>query len=314
MLKTKILEYFIENNETVISLSKFSEMFEVSRNACWKAINKLIESGHNIELIKNKGYIYYSSDMLSSEVINHYLDNKYNVTVLESVDSTNTYIKEHDTNDLVIAKEQVSGRGRRGKSFLSLKDTGIYMSYKHKSVIAVEDISFVTVCSAVSVVRCLEALYDIECDVKWLNDIYINNKKLCGILTEATILAEEKTATDFIIGIGLNTKKVASEISDIATSLSEVTKIKIDRNILIAELVKHFQIVFDEYFNKHNDILEEYRSYQFIIGKTVTVIDGEQKYRAEVMQINDDATLQVKVDNELKNINSATISLEVSYE
>ncbi len=314
MLKEKILEHFIKNNETY-TLAQLAEFFGVSRNACWKAINKLKEEGFEFENDKTNGYSYINSGKLSCAEINliskHFKCSK----VFDLIDSTSTYLKNNtkaNNLEVVVANEQVQGRGRRGKTFVSKKGLGAYFTLYMQQRIDFEDINYVTICGAVAIRRCLYDIYNISADIKWLNDIYYKNKKLSGILTEAVMSAEEACVNELYVGIGINTGKVDESINSFATSIEEIIGEKVDRNILIANILNYFNDIYDECFklNKKKDILEEYQSYQFIIGMNVNVDLHGDVFDATVKYINDQAELVVEVDGKEVTLNSGTIILK----
>ncbi len=314
MVKEQIIKYLIANQGSICSLSMFSNHFDVSRNACHKAINKLIEEGYNISLIEKKGFMYLANDKINQYEIEYYLQKNLAIEVLETVDSTNTYLKNQSDLDLVISLEQVQGKGRRGKSFVSSYNQGIFMSYKYRNRIAVEDISYITVCSALAVRNVLNNLYGLQVDIKWLNDLYFKNKKLCGILTEASIEAEERIAKDFIIGIGLNVYEICETIDEIATSLTNLTNKQINRNQIIALIILECEQLFDAAFNhgKQHQILDDYISYQFIIGKTVYIEDNGKKELVKVVGIDQDVLLVVEdSQGNVKKLCNGMVSLKI---
>lgn len=314
MLKEDILKYFIENKKKA-TLNELALFFDVSRNACWKAINKLIEEGYAFDNDKKHGYEFLINNKLNAVAINNVSNRFKCIEVMDSVDSTNTYLKclNNKVSDIVVVSdEQTAGRGRRGKSFSSLKGYGAYFTLYLKDSLDVNDVGFLTICAAVAIRRCLKDKYEIESDVKWLNDIYYNSKKLCGILTEVSICAEEGSVNEIYVGIGINSKKTHEEISDFATSLEEITSNAVDRNELIGNILNYFNIVYSECFIEDNkkNVLEEYISYQFIIGMEVEVHLRNEIFKAIVHSINDKAELVVKVDTKLITLNTGTIVLK----
>ncbi|MFV0423982.1 MAG: biotin--[acetyl-CoA-carboxylase] ligase [Bacilli bacterium] len=314
MLKEKILEYFMKNDEQ-ITLSKLSTEFNVSRNACWKAINKLIDDGYEIHADKKKGYTFKNNDILSITSVNLYSKYFKCVKVFDSIDSTNTYMKslnDLENNTVIVSNMQTNGRGRRGKSFISEKGKGAYFTFYIKDYIDTGDITFITICTAVAIRRCLNEVYNLNTDIKWLNDIYYKGKKLAGILTEATLSAEELCANELFIGIGINTLQVSDSIADFATSLEEALNLKINRSELIGNILNYFKIVYDECFKNNGKykILKEYKSYQFIIGMQVKVERHGEISNATVKSINDYAELIVEINNQEFILNSGTIILK----
>ena len=189
---------------------------------------------------------------------------------------------------VLLAKEQSGGRGRLGRSFSS-GEGGLYMSiilpYKKS-----DDAGRITTCAAVAVARAIERLAPVEVSVKWVNDLYVNGKKLCGILAE---LVADENRTAVVLGIGVNlTNKLPDELSGIATTLYECCERRVSPDELceaiLGELSDFEKIDFKEY-------LEEYRHRCFVLGKKIEVIphNGE-KYAAFALGLLDDGALLVK--------------------
>ncbi len=313
MLKDNILKFFIEEKKSV-TLQELSDLFDVSRNACWKAINKLVEEGFEITSSKKDGYTYFENDKLNCIEINLYSKYFNCVEAFDSIDSTSTYLKKQPNLDsycVVVSNEQTAGRGRRGKTFTSKKGKGAYFTLYMKENVSTDDIGFVTICVAVAIRRCLSIEYGIDASIKWLNDIYYDEKKLCGILTEATISAEEACINELYIGIGINTLTVDKFISEYATSVEQISGLVVNRNQLIANILNYFKIVFDECFKNSGkqSILEEYISHQFIIGRKYKMDLDNKIIDVVVKGINDRAELIVEVDGRRLELNRGTLLL-----
>ena len=212
----------------------------------------------------------YTNDKLSAEAINSNLKTTFvgrDLEILPTIHSTNLYLKEIDTTDLksgytVLADEQTAGRGRRGRIFHSPGSQGIYLSILLKPDKDQQDIHLLTMCAAVAVSKAIEQTCDIRADIKWVNDIFCNGKKICGILTESTISAELQEIDKVIVGIGINTGNVPVEVKDIATSIMEETGMSGVRNQLIAEVLNEFESVYLDYtcYGKKQDIIDHYSS------------------------------------------------------
>lgn len=314
MLKDDILKYFIEKR-TRATLNELALYFGVSRNACWKSINKLVEEGYEFINDKKHGYEFVDNDKLNADIINN-ISNRFKcIEVFDSLESTNTYLKylsSKEDNIVIVSDEQTGGRGRRGKSFTSIKGKGAYFTLFLKDSLNVNDVGFLTICAAVAIRRCLKDIYSINTDIKWLNDIYYNKKKLCGILTEVSVCAEEQTINEIYVGIGINNKHVSDEISSFATSIEEITSSHVNRNELIGNILNYFDVVYQECFtnSKKQSVLEEYIDYQFIIGMEVEVQLRNEVFNAVVHSINEKAELIVIVDNNQVTLNNGTIVLK----
>ncbi len=309
MLKNKVLYVLEQQKGNIVTGGQLASTLGVSRNAIWKAINSLKDAGNEIVSIPNSGYrLMDTNDTLLKKIIRENLTTTFighDLTVLSTVHSTNQYLKEMDTAGtqsgyVVIADEQTNGRGRRGRTFLSPKSEGIYLSILLKLNGQPNDVRLLTICAAVAVSRAIEKACSIKADIKWVNDIYCNGKKICGILTEAIISGELQELSTVIIGIGINTGNVPFEIKEIATSIQEETGMRGIRNRLVAELLNQFEAVYFDFAQKENqqDIIAYYESRLFIIGKRVMVAGIKSSYAASVLGIDERGALVVKDDLE----------------
>ena len=230
------------------------------------------------------------------------------LAVLQSVGSTNYFIKQRsdilDDGFTVLSETQLSGRGRLGRTFLSPKG-GLYMSTLILDHRVSADPVGLTVRAAVAVARAIRTLTGLSVGIKWVNDIYYQDKKLCGILAERVVL---KGRADFtVLGIGINVSSpkggFPKEISDIAASISDFTGTVFSKNELCAEILNQLEICLtDKNAQAREDLLNEYRSLSVIIGKKVDVIRGDSVRRASVLGIDDDAALYVQYEDESTDI------------
>ncbi|MBE5925509.1 MAG: biotin--[acetyl-CoA-carboxylase] ligase [Lachnospiraceae bacterium] len=252
-----------------------------------------------------------------SEIIRNFLiDDLQNIDIhiFDSIDSTNTYLKKicNSTNGeftTIIANEQTNGRGRLGRNFFSPADTGIYMSFEIKPDMHISDATFITTATSVAVCKAIENVTNLNPKIKWINDIYIDNKKVCGILAEAVTDVNTGVLQSIIIGIGINvaTSKdiFPDEIKDVATSLNK----DIDRNQLIASILNHFYIIYN---NSSATYMNEYKSRSLIIGKKIYYIKNGQNYYATALDFTDNGGLIVKNDNgTVETLTSGEISLRL---
>lgn len=268
MLKDDILRELEQNRGKAISGQDMADKFKVSRNAVWKAINSLKNAGYNIESHRTLGYyIPNNSDVISEEGIRNFLPEELkniNIITYDSLDSTNNEAKRLLANDenvapcLIISDGQTRGRGRGGKSFLSEKGKGIYMSLIFSKELSQDEADIITIYAAVAVKRVIERYIRDEVGLKWVNDIFYKNKKVAGILTEAISDLESKMISTVIIGIGINIKEfdVPDEYKDVIgfLNISDVPRIKISSEI-VEELYKVFneneiEMIKKEYFSR----------------------------------------------------------------
>ncbi len=254
---------------------------------------------------------------MDKKVLEQYLNSKLNITIFNELDSTNNYLKKigsngEKENQLVIAESQTGGRGRMGRSFYSPNGTGIYFSLLLHPKFSAEKSLFLTVMAAVSVAEAVMKYNKNDVKIKWVNDIYIDGKKVCGILTEGAINSD-KMLDYAVVGIGINViapeNDFPDNIKDIATAIFPG---KAEANIkekIIAEVVNKF---FDMYNGIDTDFVKRYKEYSYLTGKDINIISGETVRPATVIDITDDCHLLVKNENdEIEEISSGDVSVRV---
>ncbi len=227
---------------------------------------------------------------LNGDKIKEYCEIK--AEVFGEVTSTNDLAKEAikaglNENTVFVAESQTNGRGRFGRSFFSPKGN-IYMSIAFCD----GEEKCYTVAAVVAVKRCIEKLFNLYPKIKWVNDLFWNGKKVCGILCETVYIPNEEAGR--IIGIGLNLSgKFDGELSEIAGSLMLDVE-KVDRNLFIAEVVK-------EFFKSAKDIdetIKEYKKDCFTIGKKVSFEYDGKLMTGIAEDISSDGSLLIKCDDE----------------
>lgn len=317
-VKNDVLHILEQNKGNSISGQELAEKLGVSRTAIWKAIKALKEDGFLIEGISNKGYsLAASSDLLSSEGIRLYLRNEYReipLKVYKSVGSTNTEAKlmimknaEHGT--VILAEEQLSGKGRMGRSFYSPSESGIYMSIILKPILNMNDSVLITTAAAVAVSLAIEKITGIITQIKWVNDIYLNDKKICGILTEAVTDMESGTISSIVVGIGLNVKTEAfPEDAGSAGSIFKTNENKFIRNQLSAEIINNILSILNNISSR--DFIEIYKERSMILGERVRYCKDNQWFEGYAQDIDQNGALIVFHDDGHKEIlNSGEITL-----
>lgn len=311
-MKNSIINILKENKNQLITGSYIAKELNITRSYVNKVILALIDEGYEIENISRSGYIYKSNiKILDKEYIENNISKK--VEIFDEIDSTNNYLKKlakdkFQNNILVIANYQTNGRGRLGRTFISDKSSGIYMSLLVRPNISINDAKKITCLTAVAINNAINELTNLNSKIKWVNDIYINNKKVCGILTEAQTSIEEGTIDYVIIGIGINVYKreFDDSIKNIATSL-EHEGVIISRNDLIIKIVNNI----DTYLNDFtNDIyMKEYQNSSCIVGKEVELNIRGDIFKATVLKINDEGELVVRThDNKEFTVYSGEIT------
>jgi len=327
-MKESILKELIKNQNRYISGQELSEKFGVSRTAIWKYIKKLKEEGFVIESVTNKGYILVSSpDALYPVEIKRNLKTEFigkEIIHLDSVDSTNNYGKElastgFNDGTLIVAEEQTKGRGRLGREWISQKGKGIWMTIMLKPDLKPDMASQVTLIAALSVLRGIKNVTDIDVMIKWPNDLVINGKKVCGILTE--LGAEIDIINYLCVGIGINVNSEEDDFNKIglntATSLKVTVGKTIDRKRLIVEILESFENLYKQFLQKGSIdyMLEEYKKHLVNLGKEVKIILKNNEIKGIAEDVNSKGHLMVRLDNgHLMEVSSGEVSVRGVYE
>lgn len=324
-VKDKTLSVLENNKGIYISGEDLAKELFVSRNAIWKAIKSLKNDGYNISSVNNRGYcLSTDTDILSSQSISKYLnkDNNYfNIKVYKTINSTNSAIKELAINGekegtVIIAEEQTEGRGRFGRKFHSPKKAGIYMSILLRPQMHSSRAFLITTATAVAVAEAIENISNKKIKIKWVNDIYCDNKKVCGILTEASFDFESGIIDHAVLGIGINVKPpeggFTEEIKNIATSIfDDKNSVQADiRSRLIAEVLTRFWSYYKNIEDK--SFLEEYKSRSLLINKEINVLSKNSSEKAVAIEIDDECRLKVKMeDGSIRLLSSGEVSIRI---
>ena len=328
--KDKVLKILLDNKDSVLSGEKIADQCSVSRAAVWKAVKALRESGYIIKAATNGGYVLVSGDYFSTEILKAEVEENFpflknaRIESFEEIDSTNSYAKrllaqaenqKDYHNSIIVAQSQTAGRGRLGRSFVSPAGTGIYASMIYCPQGGIQDPAKITAFSAVAVCRVLKKLYKVEPKIKWINDIYVNDKKVCGILTEGSANFETGMIESAIIGIGININNNAlietEELKNTAGSILGNEKNTVSRCKLAALVAGETLAIQNE---APEELIKEYKALSCTIGKRVLVHpvigDSREDYYAEAVDIDNKAGLVVLLpDGTRKTLNSGEVSL-----
>ncbi|MBQ4136860.1 MAG: biotin--[Clostridia bacterium] len=258
--------------------------------------------------------------MFDSNTISQYIKTPgINLIYVESCSSTNTLLKElaqggAPEKTVIIAAGQSAGRGRLGRSFFSPEGCGLYMSILLHPELKVENALEITTVAGVTTARVIRRHTSMAVGIKWVNDIYISNKKVCGILTESSVGVNGTKLDYAVLGIGINlftpNGGFPEEISDIACSLFDRKSDDDIKSKLAAEIIDAF---FEEYSDiGNNHLINEYRDHSIIIGKDVNIITGYGTLSAKVIGINDNYSLDVICDDGKRlTVNSGDVSIKI---
>ncbi|GAB1477385.1 biotin--[acetyl-CoA-carboxylase] ligase [Bacillota bacterium] len=324
--KSSILTLLEDNRDCALSGSDIAKRLNISRSAVWKGVEELRREGYEISAVTNRGYsLSRHSDILSAEGLLNYLCCPFitrdKIHVYKSIGSTNQEAKKlavagADQGTLVMAEGQTEGRGRMGRSFFSPEGTGIYMSL----ILRPRDSDFeamsATAAAASAVCRALSEVLGIKARIKWVNDIFVDDLKVCGILAEAVSDFQTHSIESLIIGIGINvlTKPEAfpEGIRGIAGSLLK-TPAPVSRNQIAAAVLDS---LWDLIFNTDTEtMIEEYRSRSFLPGRPITVHRGNEVYNAKALDIDNKGGLIIeKYDGSVETLRSGEVSVRpVTY-
>ncbi len=322
--KNYVLEILLNKAPAYISGEEMAKKLQVSRTAIWKAVNQLKKEGHQIISSTNKGYLYIPDDILSKEGIVYYLKKttpKLTIQVTKEVDSTNKVLKlaairGAADNTVLVTNKQTATKGRFGRDFFAADEKGIYFSFLlHPDPNLIEPTQY-TLITAVAISHAIEKITQIPVSVKWVNDLYINDKKVCGILSEALSDFETNTISSIIIGIGINFSipqdSFPNSIKKKAGSIFSTQEPTCSRNQLIGEILNQFYQLLQELPEKH--YLEEYRKRSFVIGKEVSFTYHDHEQTGQAIDIGNKGELIVLLENQEKiSLSSGEISLKKIY-
>lgn len=323
-MKEEILR-LLRSADGYISGQELCNRFGVSRTAVWKAINQLKEAGYEIEAQQNKGYrLMAAPDLMTEAEIKSLMHTEWvakEVLYFDTIDSTNTKAQEiaekgYPSGTLVVADKQESGKGRRGRSWVSPSGTGIFMTLMIKPDINPNNASMLTLVAALAVAKAITSVTGEEAMIKWPNDIVVNGKKVCGILTEMN--AQFDYINHIVVGIGINVhnESFPEEISQMASSLMiEAGGKRFHRAQIIAETMSYFEQYYDT-FLKTQDLSALVREYDELLvnrNKSVRVLDPKEPFDGKAMGITPKGELIVDTWESRKLVSSGEVSVRGIY-
>ncbi|MFV0363419.1 MAG: biotin--[acetyl-CoA-carboxylase] ligase [Suipraeoptans sp.] len=323
-MKSEILS-ILKSSETYVSGQTLCEHFGVSRTAIWKAIEQLKKTGYSIEAVRNKGYrLIGQLDILSKEEIESQITTETmgkQVVYYGETDSTNIKAKllgesGAESGMLVVANRQVSGRGRRGREWISEANTNIYMTILLRPDIEPSIAPMLTLVMAITAAKAIIHVTGLEAKIKWPNDIVVNGKKVCGILTEMS--AQTDYINHVVIGVGINANEedFPRPLNDKATSLKIEGGKPILRSQLIGVIMSEFEKYYNEFIIEKNlsAIKDEYNSLLVNKDSEIMILNSEGGYKAFGLGINDIGELLVKMqDGSIREIYAGEVSVRGIY-
>ncbi|MBQ8965112.1 MAG: biotin--[Ruminococcus sp.] len=317
-VKEELIRLFEHNRGSYLSGAEIADKLGCTRGAVWKAVKNLQNEGYTISAVTNKGYCLEAADVLSAAGIEKYLDEGCGakLTVYKETDSTNIRLRElaaegAEEGTVVAAGMQTKGRGRLGRSFFSPSDTGLYLSILIRPDMTAADAVRITTAAAVAVAEAAEEVSGRRVDIKWVNDVYMEDRKICGILTEASFSLESGGLDYAVCGIGINVCRpeggFPEEIKDIA---GEVLKTPVEdaRNrmagLVISKFMKYYRSLGE------NTFLKGYRQRLIWRGEDINLIRGSETVPAKLIDVDEQCRLLVEYpDGSRGTISSGEISI-----
>ncbi len=232
----------------------------------------------------------------------------------DTLSSTNDTLKQMtDAVDgaVVVADKQTAGKGTKGRSFYSPENDGVYCSVLLCQPLSPEKVGLLTCAAAVAVAKAIESLCPLSVSIKWVNDLLINQKKVCGILTEGVFDPETGLISRAVIGIGINvhTDNFPEDLEMTASSLWKESGVSLERTAVICAVLEELEKVLETFEN--GTFLEEYKRRSMVMGKAVTVINGAAQFTAKAIDITPKGELLLENENGIFSIASGDVSVRL---
>ncbi len=297
--KNRVLNILNEHRGDSVSGETLANTLDISRTAVWKAVNSLRKEGYVIHAVQNKGYcLSISGDVLNKNEIESYLNVKADVKVYGTVESTNKIAlacayDDPSPGSVFIANEQTGGKGRRGRSFISPPGTGLYMSFLLVPSFDISQGVLITTAASLAVARALKKICHVEPGIKWVNDVFVNGKKVCGILTEGAGDLETGEIKHIVVGIGVNCfdYDFPEEIKDVAGAVGGT----FSRNRLAAQIINEMLVLSENLSD--GKFIEDYKRLSMVIGKKIKVYKQDRVLPAKALDIDSKGGLKVKYED-----------------
>ncbi len=320
-----LLRILLYNSPFYISGSLLADKLKMSRVAVWARVNKLREEGLVIEATRNKGYrIAAEPNKINKYLLEAWIfkiDKTYKIFVYDSIESTNTEAEKLIANGIngpfaVVANYQSAGRGRLGRKWYSPKSGNLNISIAIRPNVNLVKLRTLTLWQAIKIVELLRDLTgNQKISVKWPNDLVIEDKKLGGMLTEASIDSDSVKALIFGLGLNLNCNKnrFPSEIRKTMSSLKEITGSSFKINEITARLLKciHDSLEQTVQGTIADKLVKEWEKIDSLKNRKVTIINNKKKITGIAVGINEDGSIKVKLPNsEVISIHSGEATIE----
>ena len=325
-IKSQLIALLENSHDAYISGDQLAKELSVSRNAVWKTVESLREEGYGISATTNRGYCLVDcGDALSEDGITAHIKNEsvFHIDVRKSVMSTNTLLRELAAKGVpegyvVVAEEQTAGKGRLGRTFYSPAGHGVYFSLLLRPGAGTPDASLITSAAAVAAAQAIEEVTGVHVGIKWVNDLFLEDKKVCGILTEASFDMESGLIDSAVLGIGVNITKpergYPEGLGDVAAAIADRQAGKDGkRRRLIAAILDNFWAFYQDLSARR--FLDEYRARSILLGQDIYVSSRDGARLARALEIDDDCKLIVRYETgETVALNSGEVSAKLNMD
>ncbi len=320
-VKDRVLDALESNRGAWFSGEALARTLGVSRSAVWKAISQLRAAGYPIRAVPNRGYsLEAGSALLSPQSVGQYCAVPgLAVQVEPSVTSTNDVLRQQaeagaPEGTVLIAAEQTAGKGRRGHSFYSPPDTGLYLSLLLRPKLEAKDALSLTTCAAAAVALAIEDCAGIDAGIKWVNDVFCRGKKVCGILTEAALDLESGGLQYAVVGLGVNLFPPEGgyppALADIMGAVFDARPQGLEaRSQLAGRILERFFAFYERIGEK--PFFADYKKRSFLLGREVEVLERGLVRPAVALDLEPDFSLRVReADGTVRALSSGEVRVK----
>lgn len=321
MSKDEVLKFLKQAAGSYVSGEAISSRLNLSRAAVWKAIKSLRADGYVIDAQSGCGYrlVEVPDVLLEREIASYLGDRTGSILCFDTIDSTSSYLKRIALENapdktVAVANMQTAGRGRISRSFQSPANKGVYLSYLMRPRLSPAALLPVTALCAVAICNAIESVCGTRPQIKWVNDLLLNGKKICGILTEMAVEGETGLLQYAVLGIGINVyqkkEDFCGEIAETATSLTAELGGTISRAQLAAAMIRELDLLYDKLGKGYEEELAAYRRDCVTLNREIQIISGDSSERAYALDIDEQFGLIVRDgEGKIRTVSSGEVSV-----
>lgn len=308
-IEESILRLFLDQPDQPLSGESLAQSLGISRTAIWNHIESLRQLGYEIEARPHVGYYLaqtpdrYVPDEIRARLKTNSLG--HNVFSYDEVDSTNDQASRFAEDGgaegtLVLAEAQRKGRGRLGREWVSLKQTGLWSSLVLKPQVHPSKVATLTLMAALAVVEAIEQVSGLQAQIKWPNDVYLNGKKVCGILSEMRSEPDQIRFVILGVGVNLNLTDFPEEIQSVATSVSAESGQTVSRVLFLCHYLETFEKLYTQFPGNVADVIEQAKEKCLTLGNNVTIKVGDQTVEGKAIDLDETGALILEKQDGLR--------------